>query len=131
MRKSDIIEKLRAFPYDPCAYWVITGGAMVLYGLREETHDIDLGCTSAMADELEQQGCHCRITPDGKRWFQLGGEIEVFENWLYDAVVFVDEIPVISLPGLLEMKRRLGREKDALDVGLIREYMKNNNTEVV
>ena len=131
MRKSEIVEKLRAFPFDPSEYWVITGGAMVLYGLREETHDIDLGCTAAMADALEKQGYDCRRTSDGKRALQLGADIEVFETWLYDKVVFVDEVPVISIPGLLEMKRRLGREKDVRDVALIEEYMKNKDTEVL
>ena len=129
MRKSEIVEKLQAFPYDSSDYWVITGAAMVLYGLREETHDIDLGCTAAMADKLEEQGYPCRLTPDGKRCFQLGSGIEVFESWLYGTVVFADGIPVISIPGLLEMKRRLGREKDVKDVGLMNEYLKNRNTE--
>ena len=131
MRKREIVEKLRALPFDPSEYWVIAGGAMVLYGMREETADIDLGCTAAMADTLEEAGYPCRLTPDGKRSFSLGGEIEVFEAWLYDKVVFADGVPVISIPGLLEMKRRLGREKDERDIRLIEEYMKNKNTEVV
>ena len=121
MNKQDIIRKLRAFPYDTKDYWVITGGAMVLCGFRAETSDIDLGCTPAMADRLEAEGYLYQTTPDGNRWFKLGGEIEVFENWLYDTVAPVDGIPVISIPGLIEMKQRLGREKDLRDIRLIRE----------
>ena len=131
MRKTEIVEKLRALPFDSSEYWVIAGGAMVLYGLREETSDIDLGCTAAMADKLAAAGYPCHLTPDGKRSFSLGGEIEVFENWLYDKVVFADGVPVISLPGLLEMKRRLGREKDERDIRLIQEFIKDKNMEVV
>ena len=37
--------------------WMITGSAMVLYGIREQTHDIDLGCTKQLADRLEAEGC--------------------------------------------------------------------------
>ena len=48
--KQEIINKLKDFPYSRDEYWVITGSAMVLYGIREQTHDIDMGCTSAMAD---------------------------------------------------------------------------------
>ena len=48
MRKPDILARLRALPWDPKEYWLITGGAMVLYGLREWTHDVDLGCTTAL-----------------------------------------------------------------------------------
>ena len=34
MNKAEMTAKLKAFPYDPAEYWVITGGAMVLYGIR-------------------------------------------------------------------------------------------------
>ena len=49
MNKQDIISRLKDFPYSCEEYWVITGSAMVLYGIREQIHDIDMGCTSAMA----------------------------------------------------------------------------------
>ena len=123
MNREEILARLRALPWDPGDYWVVTGGAMVLYGLRERTHDIDLGCTVKLADELEAQGCLHQITPDGNRWFKLNGELEVFENWLCDRVVSVDGVPVISLRGLLEMKLALGREKDLRDAALIRERL--------
>ena len=101
-------------------------GLGVLYGIREETADIDLGCTPKLADRLEAEGYLYQITPGGNRWFKLGGRWEVFENWLYDSVVTLEGIPVISLKGLREMKLRLGREKDLKDVRLIDDYLKKN-----
>ena len=96
---------------------------MVLYGIRDEATDIDLGCTSEMANRLESEGFLHKITPDGNRWFKLGGDIEVFENWLFDTVEFVEGIPVISLCGLIEMKKGLGRPKDRADVALIENFI--------
>ncbi|MBQ6160416.1 MAG: hypothetical protein IJK24_05690 [Oscillospiraceae bacterium] len=119
MNRADILEKLRALPWEPGDYWVITGAAMVLYGLRERTHDIDLGCTSKLADALEAEGLPCRVMEDGNRWFQPEDSVEVFENWIYDRIVSVDGLPVLSLEGLLEMKRSLGREKDRRDIRLL------------
>ena len=104
MKKADILAALDAFPYSKEDYWVITGGAMVLYGIREDTHDIDLGCTAKMADALEKDGFLYRMMPEGGRWFKLGGNIEVFENWLCDKVDSVDGIPVVSIDGLIAMK---------------------------
>ena len=127
MKKADVIEKLRRLPYDPREYWVVAGGAMVMYGIREETHDVDLGCTRELADRLEAEGFLCGKTDGGKRRFSIGGYIEVFEDWLYDRVDQVDGVPVISLPGLVEMKRRLGREKDERDLALIRAHGKDMN----
>lgn len=123
MNRNEIIGRLRAFPYLAGDYWVITGAAMVLYGIREETQDIDLGCTARAADRLEAEGFLFRKTPDGKRQFRLEGGIEVFEDWLAGSVELVEGIPVVSIPGLIEMKRRLGREKDLRDIALINEHL--------
>ena len=123
MKKAEMIEKLKAFPYDPAEYWVITGGAMVLYGIREESSDIDLGCTAGLANRLEQEGYLYKVTSDGNRWFKLGNDIEVFENWLFDTVDHVDGIPVISVQGLIEMKKDLGRERDLRDIALINDFL--------
>ena len=49
MNKQEIISILDDFQYSRDEYWIITGSAMVLYGIREQTHDIDMGCTSKMA----------------------------------------------------------------------------------
>ncbi len=42
MDKNEIISRLKEFPYSRDEYWVITGSAMVLYGIREKTHDIEI-----------------------------------------------------------------------------------------
>ena len=123
MNRAELIERVKALPFPKEDYWVITGGAMALYGLREKTHDIDLGCTSRLADELEQQGAEVSIRKDGTRKLVLDGDVEIMENWLYDRVETVEDIPVISLKGLKEMKLSLGREKDLRDVALIDAYL--------
>ena len=53
MTKEDLLRRLEELGFDRKEYWVVSGGAMVLYGLREKTHDLDLGCTAALADRLE------------------------------------------------------------------------------
>ncbi|MBR2600407.1 MAG: hypothetical protein IKD84_05830 [Erysipelotrichaceae bacterium] len=126
MNRNEIFEQLRQFPYDPAQYWIITGAAMVIYGLREQTHDIDMGCSKEMADLLERDGHLHKISPDGRRSFRIGELIEVFEGWICDKTVEIEGFQVISLKGLLEMKRGLGREKDLRDIRLIEEYMKEN-----
>lgn len=123
MKKEEIIQRLNALGLDKSQYWVITGSAMVLHDLREQTHDIDLGCTGMLADELQQRGVRFSLSEDGSRRFYLGQDIELFENWLFDQVQMLDGVPVISLKGLLEMKRQLGREKDWKDIRLIEDSL--------
>ena len=127
MNKQDIINRLNSFPYDKSEYWVITGSAMVLYGIREKTHDIDMGCTSKLADKLEKDGYRPTLTESGNRKFKIGDDIEIFENWKYGSIERINDIPVLSLHGLIEMKESLGREKDYRDIALIKDFMEESN----
>ena len=126
MNRTDIIQRLKEFPYSAEDYWVITGGAMVMYGIREQTGDIDLGCSSIMADALEKDGFLHKRSDNGNRTFRYGDDIEIFENWLKDTVTEIEGIPVISVKGLIEMKKELGREKDLKDLELIGKYISEN-----
>lgn len=116
MNRADMIWRLGQLNFDQDSYWLVAGGAMVLYGLREATGDIDLGCGKKLADELESQGYQVTRLDDGTRKIQFEDNIELFENWLYDRVEYLDDIPVISLSGLLAMKKALNREKDKADI---------------
>lgn len=97
---------------------------MVVYGIKNVTNDIDIGCSSEMADSLQKQGFPTIRMRNGMRKICIRDDFEVFENWLYDKVVLIEEIPVISISGLLQMKKELGREKDLRDIALIEKFMK-------
>lgn len=125
MNKTEIMKVLNEFPYSKDDYWLITGGAMVLYGIKEQTSDIDLGCNKKMADELEKDGFFYKFTESGNRQFKYGENIEIFENWLNDKAETVENIPVISVNGLIEMKQELGREKDNKDIELINNWRRS------
>ncbi len=123
MRKEDIVSRLKEFPYGTDGFWLTAGAALVFYGVREETDDIDMGCTAEAADRLEKDGYPYQVTPDGNRWFRFSDEIEIFENWLYGSVEIYEAVPVMSLRGIREMKQRLGREKDLRDIHLIDTFL--------
>ena len=123
MKKADIIRELSSFPFSPSDYWIITGAAMVLYGIREETADIDLGCTKDMADRLESAGFPCVVSEGGRRKIKYSTSIEIFEDWLRDTVETLEGYQVISIKGLIEMKQELGRPKDKRDLELINSFL--------
>ena len=127
MNKFEIMQKLQKLGFPKTEYWLVTGSAMVLYGVKEETHDIDLGCSKKLADRLEAEGYLPERMADGSRKFVIGSDIEIFEEWLFDQVEYVNQIPTISLKGLIMMKESLGREKDMKDIAAIKEFMKRQN----
>ncbi len=130
MNKREILNSLSAFPYDRNEFWVITGGATVLYDIREQTADIDLGCSGRLADLLEADGYLFRRMENGRRWFKYGEHIELFEGWLRDTVETVNGFSVISLKGLIEMKQELGRDKDKRDIERIKAFQQSTQSKL-
>lgn len=124
MDKQGILNCLSKLPYNRNEYWIITGGAMVLYDIREQTTDIDLGCSKQLADQLEAEGFLFKRTDDGKRWFKYGDNIDIFEEWLADTTETVCGFNVVSIKGLIEMKQKLGRDKDKKDIELIEAFLR-------
>ena len=131
MNRVGLLKVLESLNLDSKEYWLITGGAMVFYGFRKETGDLDLGCTSKLADELEAKGHPVEIMPDGTRKICPVLDVEIFENWLYDQVEIIDSIPVISVKGLIAMKKSIGREKDLKDIQLIERYLDDHEGEAI
>lgn len=124
MDRVQLLRRLDELNYDRNEYWLAAGGAMVFYGFREETGDVDLGCTKRMADQLEAAGCPMKLLADGTRKFTPMPDVEIFEEWIADRAEMHDGVPVVSVEGLIEMKRALGREKDLRDIRLIEEKMR-------
>ena len=117
--KYALLGRLRELPFSEKEYWVVAGGAMVLHGFRPQTHDIDLGCSTLLADQLERQGYAVSRCEDGSRKILYSENIEIFENWIEGTVEMIDGVPVVCIDGLIRMKKRLGREKDLADIALI------------
>lgn len=124
--KDSLLQQLQELPFSKKEYWVVAGGAMVLHGFRPQTHDIDLGCSTRLADQLEQQGYAVSYCQDGTRRILYSENIEIFENWIEGAVEMVGGVPVVCVDGLIKMKKGLGREKDLADISLIEKVRQAN-----
>ncbi len=122
--KCSLLQRLRDLPFSDKEYWVVAGAAMVLHGFRPQTQDIDLGCSTSLADELEQQGYAVTYCEDGNRKILYSEDVEIFENWIEGTVEMISGVPVVCVDGLIRMKKKLGREKDLRDIALIEKAMK-------
>lgn len=122
--QAALLQRLQALPFSKEEYWGVAGGAMVLHGFRPQTHDIDLGCSTRLADELERQGFAVTRCDDGSRKISYSENIEIFENWIDGKVTFISGVPVVCADGLLQMKKKLGRDKDLADIVLLERARK-------
>ena len=124
--QAALLQRLRELPFPEKEYWVVAGGAMVLHGFRQQTRDIDLGGSTRLADQLERQGYAVSYCEDGTRKILYSENIEIFENWIEGTVERIGGVPVVCADGLIQMKKKLGREKDFADIALIEAARKQD-----
>ena len=129
MKAEDIRRRLAELALDTNEYRINAGGAMVLYGLREETHDLDIWCTKKLGDALAQR-CEVQTLPDGTRRFVPAPDVEIYENMLPGKTVFLNGIPVAPLEDVLALKRRLNREKDQRDIAVLEAAIAARGAEI-
>lgn len=125
LRRDDILRALADPRLDKNRCWVTTGAAMVLRGLRETTRDIDMGCDSSLADELEAAGVPAKRSPEGLRRFRLTEVIDLSENFARGTVEFIDGTPVVSAADILRLKRLLNRPKDHPDIAVLEAALRS------
>lgn len=120
LHREDILRLLKDLDFLEDGCWLTSGAALVLYGVKEATRDIDLICTAELADQLEQRGFPFRKDGlDGTRIFQINDKVEVLENWQTDEVIELEGLKIASLLSIRKQKEALGREKDLADIRLI------------
>lgn len=123
LTKADVCRRLQALRWAPETYWVTAGAAMLFFGLRQVTADIDLGCDRRLADRLEADGIPFTREADGRRHFHLPGNVDVSEDFGRGSVTLWEGIPVVSPGDVLALKRFLNREKDQADIRRLEEYL--------
>ncbi len=126
MNKREYIEKLESLKLDKDYYRVISGGVMLLYGLKDSTADIDIKVKPAYFEKLKSVFDFKKSSkyPD---LYEISDDIEVrvldFNN---DDTRFVDGYPVESLELTLEWMLEHNRPKDQRKIKIIQEYLQSN-----
>ena len=124
LNREDVLRIVRGLDFIGEDCWLTSGAALVLYGVREFTHDVDLICTRELADRLEAQGVPFRRNGlDGTRIFSYGDDVELLEDWDTEEVVELEGLRSASLLSIRKQKEKLGREKDLRDIALIDEFL--------
>ena len=123
LTKECIVHRIYELRLDVNKYWILTGAAMVMHGIRDTAQDIDLGCTTSLIEAFIADGYEMCALDDGSRKIKLASDIEVFEEWGYGTIINIDGLPVVSLKDIIRIKQKLGRPKDLHDIELIQQYM--------
>lgn len=126
LQKHEIIKKIKNLNLPKDQYWITSGAGLVIHGVKDNTKDIDLGCTTKLFKELIGKGYKFTFAKDNTRRMSINNSIEIFENWNVDKIELIDGLPVGSLESIKKQKIKLSREKDFDDIKMIDAYLKNN-----
>ncbi len=131
LKREDVLRLVRTLKLPKDGWWLTSGAALVLYGVKERTRDVDLIYTTTLAGALEKGGVPFRRdSSDNTRIFALNEQVEVLENWHTDKVVELDGLPIASLPSIRRQKEALGRKKDMADIRLIDGFLREHQADL-
>ena len=124
MTREEYLKKLDELGLDKTRYCIISGGVMLVLGLREQTSDIDIKVTPDYFEELQSRFTF-KKSPKYDYLYELSDEVEVAVlDFDPDSVEYVDGYPLNKIENELEWKIKNNREKDQPDIKRIKEYIK-------
>ena len=129
MNREEIIKILNEFNFDSKEYIVISGAAMVLYGIKDTTHDIDISVTEKYYRYLEDN-YDCEIERQdeyGNNVYYIGKYLNFGKLYYTENKDFVEGFPIQRVKDIIDLKKMLGREKDKKDLELIDMYLNKND----
>lgn len=125
MNKEEYIKKLDSLNLDKDRYCIISGGVMLLYGLKEKTEDIDIKVKPDYFEELKER-FNFKKSPKYPYLYEIDDETEVAVlDYNYSDVRMVDGYPVESLELQLKWMLENNRPKDKEKIEIIKKYLNN------
>lgn len=122
--KKTIIDICKSLDFNPNDYCVGFGSALVLYGIKYSTPDIDINVSKALFSMLSKR-YEVNYAMFNEPYINIDGIVEVFIEENNRTKASIEGIPVYTLNEIIQSKKRLGRPKDIEDIKLIEEYINN------
>ncbi|MGM9877697.1 MAG: hypothetical protein ACI33S_03515 [Bacilli bacterium] len=123
MNKEDILNTLDKYNLDTNSFIIISGAAMVLYGFKEKTSDIDISVSKDYYNKLFDD-----FNPTLEKTFKdkcdaymIDDIINFSTNYYSENYTQIGKYKVQTVKELIELKEKLNRDKDKIDLELIKD----------
>lgn len=124
MNKYEILEALEKINLPKDEYYILSGGCLVLYGLKENTNDLDLCVSKKGFEILKSKFDFGEENKSEYDFYQINDYCEVIvkdkKDWKYSGI---DGYQVEDLETLLLFKQKRNMEKDKQDIINIKKYL--------
>ena len=124
MKKQEFIEKLESFGLPESEFIILSGGSLLLRGLREETADFDLCASKALAEKLDLKS----FPQDESGCWNPFENVQMKDDMEGRAFDVIDGFQCETLGSILTFKKRLKRPKDIKDIAAIEAWFKEHRT---
>jgi hypothetical protein len=115
MYKDEFIEKLNNIGWDKSQYIILSGGSMLMRGLKTQTHDFDLSVSKNLAEKIGLYN-----SPKNKDGvyipFDMAEATDDMDKIEFD---LVNGFQCQSLQSILRYKKNRGLSKDLRDIPII------------
>ena len=125
LRRDDILNIMKEFPYSKEKYALGFKGALVLHGVYEETHDLDIFVSEDVRDSMIEEGYAYESAPMGGLKIIFSDDVDCFPRELPKDTMEIDGITVCTLDEIIKWYKWRGREKDYKTLERIYEFMRN------
>ena len=116
MNRKELLELAKTLNLPKEEYCIISGGALLVYGLRKATKDLDIDITQK-GFEILKENFSLELIDESKKQYKVTDDIECFLVSKLDSDInYIDNYPCQSLISILELKKRLNRDKDQADI---------------
>ncbi len=126
MNKEEYINKLETLNLDKKRYCIISGGTMLLYGLKDKTEDIDIKIKPDYFEELKKK-YQFKKSAKYSYLYELNEFTEVAVlDYNDEDVRYVCGYPVESLELQLKWMLEQNRPKDKEKIKVVRNFLNKN-----
>ena len=123
MYKEELFKLAASIDLPKEEFCIISGGALVAHGLREQTNDLDIDITQKGLEILKKK-FNIELINEEKKQYKVTDEIECFlVEKLESDIVYIDNYPCESLISVYKLQKRMNREKDMADILAIEKYL--------
>ena len=129
MNREEILNQLKKYNLDTKNFIIIGSAALVLKGIKESTHDIDIATTKEYNNHLLKNfKCQFQKEIDSHKVYFIDNIINFSTHYYNDFKGEWIEGYLTQTPNeVLKLKETLNREKDKKDIKLILDYLNNIN----
>lgn len=125
MKKQEFIDKLNSFGFPRTEFIILSGGSLLLRGLREETADFDLSASEALVKSLDLKNC----PKDEVGCYVPFEDVQMKPDMESRTFDVIEGFRCQTLEDILALKLRLMRPKDIKDIEAIENFLDQKGNE--